>query len=396
VPGISAGAASARFTGKTQARRADRSRTEIGLVDLGIQHDAVADEVAEGFAEVLRRGDFIGGEAVVAFEREYAAFIGVKHCVGVGNGTDALELALRALGVGTGDEVILPATTFVATAEAVVRAGALPILVDVDDDALLMDPSRLAGALTPQTKALIPVHLYGQAAPVEQLASALGDRDIPILEDAAQAQGARRHGRSAGALGAIAATSFYPGKNLGAYGDAGAVLTDDDELARAVRLLGAHGSAVKYEHERLGFNSRLDTLQAVVLRAKLRRLAGWNEQRREAAARYRELLSDVPEVRLPGTLAGNEHVWHLFVVRLRNRDAALRRLRERGVTAGIHYPVPVHLQPAFRFVAKSTGSFPVTERAAREVLSLPLYPGMTEEQQARVVDALAEGLRFPG
>ena len=380
----------------TDVRRADQSRAEIPLVDLGVQHDDVADAVAEGFAQVLRRGDFIGGEAVGAFEREYAAFVGVEHCVGVGNGTDALEFALRALGVGSGDDVILPATTFVATAEAVVRAGARPVLVDVDDDALLMDPTRLADALTPRTKAVIPVHLYGQAAPVEQLAPGLGDRGIPILEDAAQAQGARRNGRSTGCLGAIAATSFYPAKNLGAYGDAGAVLTDNQKLARAVRLLGAHGSAVKYEHEQLGFNSRLDTLQAVVLRAKLRRLADWNEQRREAAARYQELLSDVPAVRPPVTLAGNEHVWHLYVVRLPNRDEVLRRLREHGIAAGIHYPVPVHLQPAFRFLAHGPGSFPVTERAAREILSLPLYPGMTEEQQARVVDALAESLRFPG
>jgi dTDP-4-amino-4,6-dideoxygalactose transaminase len=366
---------------------------EIPLVDLAVQHHDVADAVAAGFAEVLRTGDFVGGEAVGAFEREYASFVGVRHCVGVGNGTDALELALRALDVGWGDEVILPATTFVATAEAVVRTGARPVLVDVDDDALLIDPSRVAKARTPRTRALIPVHLYGQAAPVERLQSALGDRGVPIVEDAAQAHGARRHGRAAGGLGVIAATSFYPGKNLGAYGDAGAVLTDDDELARRVRLLGAHGSAAKYEHEQLGFNSRLDTLQAVVLRAKLRRLADWNEQRREAAARYDELLADLPAVGVPVTLAGNEHVWHLYVVRLPHRDEALRRLQQRGIAAAIHYPVPVHLQPAFRFLGHRPGAFPVAERAAREILSLPLYPGITGEQQARVVDAIADGLR---
>ncbi len=360
----------------------------IPLVDLSLQHRQIAEEVEQGFAEVLAAGDFIGGKAVAAFEQEFAEFVGTEHCVGVGNGTDALEMALRALGVGPGDEVVLPANTFVATAEAVVRAGARPVLVDVDDAALLLDPSLVAPALTERTKAVIPVDLYGQAAPFELLAPLVAERGIPVLEDGAQSQGATRNGRSAGDLATIAATSFYPGKNLGAYGDGGAVLTRDPELARRVRVMGAHGSARKYEHAEFGFNSRLDTLQAVVLRAKLRRLAGWNAQRREAARRYEELLAGHDGVRLPVTAAGNEHVWHLYVVRVQERDRVLAGLHEDGVGAGIHYPVPVHLQPAFSGLGYAEGSFPVSEASAGEILSLPIFPGITAEQQVRVVESL--------
>jgi dTDP-4-amino-4,6-dideoxygalactose transaminase len=364
---------------------------QVPLVDLSIQQREIADEVAQGFAEVLGRGDFIGGRAVTAFEQEYAAYLGAGHVVGVGNGTDAIEFALRALGVGPGDEAVIPANTFVATAEAVARAGARPVLVDVDDDTLLLDPAAVEGALTDRTRAVIPVHLYGQAAPVEQLPAALAERGIPVVEDAAQSQGARRHGVAAGTLGAIAATSFYPGKNLGAYGDGGGVITNDENLARAVRLLGAHGSAVKYQHETLGFNSRLDTLQAVVLRAKLARLEGWNEQRRAAADLYTSLLADVDGVRTPVCAAGNLHVWHLYVVRVENRHEVLSRLHEQGVGAGIHYPVPVHAQPAFADTGRP-GQFPVTEQAADRILSLPIYPGITEDQQQQTVEALRKAL----
>jgi dTDP-4-amino-4,6-dideoxygalactose transaminase len=368
--------------------------SHIPLVDLAAQHRQVAAAVETGFAAVLEAGDFIGGKAVAAFEIEYAQFIGVRHCVGVANGTDALEMALRAVGVGVGDEVVLPANTFIATAEAVARIGALPVLVDVDDQALLMEPVTRAEAITARTRAVVPVHLYGQAAPVEQLVPLTAERGIAVVEDAAQAQGASRHQKSCGSLGVVAATSFYPGKNLGAYGDAGAVLTDSDELGRAVRLMGAHGSAVKYQHESVGFNSRLDTLQAVVLRAKLEELSRWNGQRRAAAAIYAELLGDVDGVRLPTVLPGNEPVWHLYVVRLpgRDRDAVLRRLHERGIGAGVHYPVPVHLQPAFAQLGYLPGQFPVTEASATQILSLPLFPGISREQQERVVAALTASL----
>ncbi|WP_443217829.1 DegT/DnrJ/EryC1/StrS family aminotransferase [Saccharothrix sp. CCNWYY140] len=362
---------------------------DIPLVDLRAQHDQVADEVAEGWARVLKTTAFIGGPQVAEFEAEFAAYQDVPHCVGVGNGTDAIELALRALEVGPGDECVLPANTFIATAEAVARAGATPVLVDCVASTGLIDPSLIGDALTSRTKAIIPVHLYGQAAPVEDL-KGFG---LPIVEDAAQAQGARRFGVAVGGLGDIAATSFYPGKNLGAYGDGGAVLTTSDALAAAVRLLREHGSPRKYEHPVLGFNSRLDTLQAVVLSAKLRRLEGWNSARRAAADRYTSMLASVPGVIPPVVLEGNLPVWHLYVVRVAERDRVLKSLHEAGIGAGIHYPTPVHLTGAFDSLGHALGDFPVAEAVAGEILSLPLFPEITEAQQERVVEALAKAVR---
>jgi len=365
----------------------------IPLVDLAAQHSEIADMVRSGLDAVFDSTAFVGGKDVDTFEREYADFLGVKHCIGVANGTDALEIALRAVGVGPGSEVVLPANTFVATAEAVARAGARPVIADVDDEHLLLDPSLAAAATTARTAAVLPVHLYGQAAPVEALRQVIPQADVAIVEDAAQSQGARRRGRPAGGLGEVAGTSFYPGKNLGAYGDAGAVLTDDPEIARVARLLGNHGSGVKHRHDVVGFNSRLDTMQAVVLRAKLVRLARWNDLRRAAAERYHEMLADLPEVHRPGVLIDNEHVWHLYVVRVPRRDRVLRHLNEQGVAAGIHYPVPVHLQPAFAGLGYRWGDFPVTERAATEILSLPLYPQITSDQQEQVVSVLRAALQ---
>ncbi len=358
---------------------------EIPLVDLRAQHEQVADEVADGWAEVLKTTAFINGPQVARFESEFAAYQEVPHAIGVGNGTDAIELALRALGVGHGDEVVLPANTFIATAEAVARCGAKPVLVDCVDDTLLIDVSQVSSVVTSRTKAVVPVHLYGQAAPVELLP--LG---LPVVEDAAQAQGARRNGVAVGGLGLAAATSFYPGKNLGAYGDGGAVLTTSDSIAESVKLLREHGSPRKYEHPVLGFNSRLDTLQAVVLSAKLRRLEGWNQARRAAASRYSEMLADVERVRVPVVLDGNLPVWHLYVVRVPDRDRVLSALHAAGVGAGIHYPTPLHKTGAF---AHLDDSFPVAESSAAELLSLPLFPEITEAQQARVVEALTEALR---
>jgi dTDP-4-amino-4,6-dideoxygalactose transaminase len=361
----------------------------VPFVDLAAQQAEIEDEVRLGLDSVFERTAFIGGAEVALFEREYADHVGVAHCVGVANGTDALELALRALGVGAGAEVILPANTFIATAEAVSAVGATPVLVDVDEEHLLLDPGAVERALTPRTRAVVPVHLFGQVAPVERLRG-LG---VPILEDAAQAQGARRHGRPAGSLGRVAATSFYPGKNLGAAGDAGAVMTDDADIADRVRLLGAHGSPSKYVHQVVGRNSRLDTIQAIVLRAKLQRLEKWNELRRQAAERYAELLGDVPDVRVPASAPGNEDVWHLYVVRVPDRDRVLAALAEAGIGAGIHYPTPVHLTEAYADLRLREGSFPVAERAAREILSLPMFPHLTAEQQERVVDVLAAAVR---
>ena len=366
--------------------------TTIPLVDMRAAHAEVAAEIQAGFDDVLASTAFIKGAAVEAFERDYAAFTGVTHCVGVANGTDAVELALRAAGVTAGAEVIMPANTFVATAEAVVRAGARPAFADVDPDYLLLDPRTLEAALSPDTAAVLPVHLFGQLAPMAAIAEVAGRPGTVIIEDAAQAHGATQDGL-AGSFGLLAGVSFYPGKNLGAYGDAGAVLTESAEHARHVRLLGDHGSERRYEHVIIGFNSRLDAFQAVVLRARLRRLAAGNEARRQAAGRYSELLADVPGVTLPMTAPGNEHVWHLYVIRVPRRDHVLQCLHDEGIQAGIHYPVPVHLQPAFRQLGYGPGDFPVAEAAAGQLLSLPLYPQLTEEQQLRVVDAVRRALR---
>jgi dTDP-4-amino-4,6-dideoxygalactose transaminase len=368
--------------------------SSIPLVDLAAQHAAVEREVAEGWQQVLASTSFIGGPQVAAFESDFAAFTGTKHCVGMANGTDAIEVALRALGIGRGDECVLPANTFIATAEAVTRAGATPVLVDcTDDSTYLIDSDAVEAAVTERTRAIIPVHLYGQAAPVERLRPIAERIGASIVEDAAQSQGAQRHGKRAGALGHVAATSFYPGKNLGAYGDAGAALTDSPELAARMRMIADHGARRKYEHEVVGLNSRLDSIQAVVLSAKLRRLAGWNAARRAAAGRYDALLAGVPAVARPRVLDGNEHVWHLYVVRVADRDRVLKELHAAGIGAGIHYPVPLHLSEAFATLGYSEGTFPAAERAAREVLSLPLFPEITLAQQERVVSVLASAIR---
>jgi dTDP-4-amino-4,6-dideoxygalactose transaminase len=366
--------------------------TTVPLVDLGIQRDRIAGEVAEGFARVLAATAFVQGPDVAAFEEDFAAFTGRAHCVGVGNGTDALEFALRAAAIGPGDGVALPANTFVASAEAVLRAGATPVVVDVDDEHLLLAPEALEAAAA-RCRAVLPVHLFGQMAPMVDIQEVAERHGLVVVEDAAQSQGATHRGVPMGGWGAATGTSFYPGKNLGAYGDAGAVTTDHPTVARRVRLLANHGSDVKHHHPVLGFNSRLDTLQAVVLRAKLRRLAAWNAERVEAAERYASLLGDVPGVRLPAVAPGNEHVWHLYVVRVPDRDAVLAALDEAGIGAGIHYPVPVHLAGVMAHLGHRAGDFPVAERAAREILSLPLYPGITAAQQERVAEVLAEAVR---
>jgi dTDP-4-amino-4,6-dideoxygalactose transaminase/GT2 family glycosyltransferase len=367
----------------------------IPLVDLAAQHAVVKDEVAVGWQDVLAGTAFIGGARVAAFEREFAEYTGTEHCVAVGNGTDAIEVALRALGVRSGDECILPANTFIATAEAVVRAGAIPVLVDcADDDTYLMDVAAAEAAVTVRTRAIIPVHLYGQVAAVEELVPIAERAGAWIVEDAAQAQGARRNGVGAGALGHAAATSFYPGKNLGAYGDAGASLTKSPDIAARMRMIRDHGAERKYEHEILGFNSRMDALQAVVLSAKLRRLERWNAARREAAARYNAMLSGHSDIVLPRTLDGNDHIWHLYVVCVPDRDRILKELNSVGIGAGIHYPIPLHLTGAFAHLGSQEGAFPVAERTARELLSLPLYAEITEKQQEQVVSALTSALRL--
>ncbi|HEY9477780.1 MAG TPA: DegT/DnrJ/EryC1/StrS family aminotransferase [Microbacteriaceae bacterium] len=366
----------------------------VPFVDLMAQQAEVAEEVLPQWQRLFAAARFVGGEEVESFERDFASFTGARHCVGVANGTDALELALRAVGVERGGQVIVPVNTFIATAEAVSRIGAVPVFVDVDPDHLLIDPDAVAAAVTPRTQAIVPVHLFGQVAPVDRLLPTAERHGIPLVEDNAQAQGASLDegavaaGRT-GSLGTIAATSFYPGKNLGAAGDAGAVTTDDADLVRTVRELGAHGSTVKYVHDRIGMNSRLDALQAVVLSAKLKRLEGWNALRRRAASCYRELLAELDWVQPPTPRPGSVPVWHLYVVQVDERDRVLAKLGAEGIGAAIHYPTPLHLTAAYECLDYRKGQFPVAEAATDRILSLPMFPHLTATQQSSVVDSLA-------
>lgn len=364
----------------------------IPFVDLALQHAEIAAEIESGFARVLREMSLILNEDVARFEADFARFCGRQHCVAVASGTDALELMLRAVGIARDDEVILPTNSYIATALAVVRAGAVPVLVDCEPGQLLIDVERVEQRIGPRTRAILAVDLYGQIAEMEALAVLADAHGLLLLEDAAQAHGATRHGLGIGSRAHAAAISFYPGKNLGAYGDAGGVLTDDQAVSDRVRALRNYGSVVRYHHPEMGFNSRMDSLQAVVLNAKLRRLHAWNEERRLAAARYAELLSDLPQVSVPGTMTGNCHVWHLYVVRIPHRDAVLSRLNQSGIGAAIHYPKPIHLQGAFQSLGHTAGDFPISEAAAAEILSLPMYPGITPDQQAEVVEHLRRAL----
>ncbi|MGZ0711663.1 DegT/DnrJ/EryC1/StrS family aminotransferase (plasmid) [Coraliomargarita sp. W4R53] len=364
--------------------------TSVPFLDLVAQQAEVAEEVLTVWREQLVSAAFIGGTEVAAFEREYADYIGVEHVVGTSNGTDALELAYRAVGVGAGDEVIMPANTFIATAEAASRIGAVPVFVDVDEEHLLIDPSAVEAAITERTRAIVPVHLFGQTAPMAPIAALADRHHLAVVEDAAQAQGANSSTGRAGSMSRIAATSFYPGKNLGAAGDAGAVMTHDREIAEFVRNLAAHGSSVKYEHDHVGMNARMDAVQAAVLRAKLRRLDGWNVARRAAAARYSAMLEDVEAVRCPTSLPDNDDVWHLYVIRVSQRDRVLAALSAAGIGVGIHYPTPVHLTTAYASLGYRRGQFPVAETAADSILSLPMFPHLSVEQQLRVVEVLRD------
>jgi len=363
----------------------------IPFLDLRAQYASIRDEIDAAVARVLASAEFVGGAEVAAFEEELARSCGEgRRAVGCANGTDALYLALRALGVGPGDEVVTVAHTFIATIEAIALTGARPVLVDVRDDTLLMDPDAAAAAITPRTRALLPVHLYGQTCDMDRLAALARRHSLALVEDAAQAHGARWRGARAGALGDAAGFSFYPGKNLGAYGDGGAVLARDAALAERIRMLADHGRVAKHSHAALGVNSRLDGLQAAILRVKLRRLDAWNARRREHAALYARLLEGV---RLVSVAPGAEPVWHLFVVRVPERDRVARALADAGVATAVHYPTPVHLQPACAHLGLREGALPVTERAAREVLSLPMFAELEPASIERVAAALRAALR---
>jgi dTDP-4-amino-4,6-dideoxygalactose transaminase len=361
----------------------------VPFLDLRAAYEELRGEIDAAVSRVTASGYYLLGPEIEAFEREYAAYTGAAHCVGVGNGLDALQLALRAMDVGPGDEVIVPSNTYIATWLAVTYSGATPVPVEPDPRTYNLDPARVADAVTPRTRALVPVHLYGQPADMAPLLEIARERGLRVLEDAAQAQGARYRGRRVGAMGDVVAWSFYPGKNLGALGDAGAVTTDDPALAERIRMLRNYGSRVKYVNEEQGFNSRLDEVQAAVLRVKLARLDEWNARRARLASLYREALAGT-ELTLPHVPEWADPAWHLFVVRGARRDALQRHLAERGVGTLIHYPVPPHLQGAYRGLGFGEGSFPVSEAIHREVLSLPIGPHLAGDDAARVAAAVGE------
>ena len=362
----------------------------VPFTDLAAMAREVWPSVEADYMACLLNADYVGGPPVTTFERDWAAFCGASHSVAVANGTDAIELTLAALGIGAGDEVIVPANTFIGTAAAVVRAGARPRFADVSDETLLMTPATMAAVVTPQTRAVIVVHLYGQVPDMDGLTAAAAEHGLAVVEDAAQAHGATWAGRRAGSLGTAACFSFYPGKNLGAFGDAGAVVTSEPDLADKVRALANHGrmsGSAHYEHVYVGRNSRMDALQAVALSGKLARIPAWSDRRQQLAARYRERLIGTP-VRLAATDPRAEHVYHLLVARVADRDRVQAELSDRGIQTGVHYPVPCHQQPPLRQFAD--GPMPVAEQAAAEIISLPMFPHMTPDQVDVVCDALAE------
>jgi dTDP-4-amino-4,6-dideoxygalactose transaminase len=362
----------------------------IPFLDLKAQFASIRPEVDAAVAGVLDSQHFILGEEVSAFEREFAAFCGARECVGVDSGISALELPLRAWGIGPGDEVITAANTFIATVLAVRAVGATAVLVEADPRTYLLDPRAVEAAITPRTRALIPVHLYGQTVDMDPLMELAARHQLLVLEDACQAHGARYKDRRAGSLGHAAAFSFYPGKNLGAAGDGGAVTTDDPALAEQIRMLRNYGAKVKYHHETVGFNRRLDSMQAAILRVKLKHLDEWNASRRRVAAAYAERLADLPVV-VPEVGQDNEPVWHLYVIRAAERDQLQRRLAEAGIDTGLHYPIPLHRQPACpEFHGQA---FPVSEVIAAECLSLPMFAEMTTEQVDTVAATLRDALQ---
>ena len=361
----------------------------VPFLDVGATYLELKEELDAAVSRVLSSGWYLLGAEIAAFEEEFAAHVGVKHCIGVGNGLDALHLALRAMNVGSGDEVIVPSNTYIATWLAVSYAGATPVPVEPDLRTYNLDPALIEAAITPRTRAILPVHLYGQPAKMDPICEIAQRFGLWVLEDAAQAQGARYRGRRVGSIGHAAGWSFYPAKNLGAFGDAGAVTTNDDGLADRLRELRNYGSKVKYVNEERGFNSRLDEIQAAVLRVKLQHLDAWNDRRRRIAAQYLDLLHQTDLV-LPWVETCADPVWHLFVVRSQQRDHLMRRLQEAGIGVQIHYPIPPHLQAAYRDLDRPRGSFPVAEMIHQEVLSLPIGPHLDEAQAASVVATLKE------
>lgn len=360
----------------------------VPFVDLAAQYASISEEVGLAISRVLSKGDFILGKDVELFEEEFASYCGVSEGIGVDSGLSALKLALLAYDIGPGDEVITPANTFIATALAISSVGAIPVLVDMDPKTYNIDPSLIEAAITSKTRAIMPVHLYGQPADMDEIVKIARRHNLVVIEDACQAHGATYKGRRTGSLADAAAFSFYPAKNLGAYGDGGVVVTNDEKAAQKIKILRNYGQSEKYHHIFQGYNHRLDTLQAAVLRVKLRYLDQWNDSRREHAQAYARLLSGVGAIALPFESPDARSVYHLYVIEVGGRDALRDRLVEQGIGCGIHYPIPIHLQPAYSELKHGRGSFPATERAAKRILSLPMFAELKEadiERTARII-----------
>lgn len=366
---------------------------KVPFLDLSAHHQPIREQLDAAIRDVIDSNAFAGGPFVAAFEREFAQYCGCRQAVGVGNGTDALWLSLLALGIGPGDEVITVPSTFMATAEAISYCGAIPKFVDIDEQTYTMDPALLVRAITPRTKAIVPVHLFGQCADMDPILDVATRHGLPVVEDACQAHGALYKARKAGTMGVLGCFSFYPGKNLGALGEAGAVTTDDKELAAKIQVLRDHGQERKYHHSRVGWNARMDGIQGAVLSVKLKNLDAHNNRRRAHALYYDELLTDVQELITPFTASPSWHVYHVYAVRVQERDQVLQALANRGISCAIHYPIPVHLQQAYQFLGYEEGSFRVAERCAREFLSLPMYPELAREQIHAVATELKACLR---
>ncbi|MCR6502420.1 DegT/DnrJ/EryC1/StrS family aminotransferase [Shinella sp. CPCC 101442] len=360
----------------------------IPLLDLKAQYASLKPEIDAAVLKVLASAQYVLGDEVEQFEREFAEYCGVRHAIAVNSGTSALHLTLLSLGCGPGDEVVTVPFTFVATVSAICYTGARPVFVDVEQSTLTMDPERLEAAITPRTKAIVPVHIYGQMANMDAIQAVAARHGLPVVEDACQAHGAEFRGRRAGSFGVAGCFSFYPGKNLGACGEGGIAVTDDDRHAKTLRMLRDWGQEQRYHHVLKGYNYRMDGIQGAILRVKLRHLEAWTEARRAHAARYTALLGGMRHIRLPYADAQRRHVYHIYAIRTGDRDGLQRALLAEGVQTGLHYPIPVHLQPAHADLGYAPGDFPVSEAAAREVLSLPIYPEMAAHQVEQVVRAV--------
>lgn len=362
----------------------------VPFINLKIQYKQIEQEVIPMITAAMANGAFVGGEQVSCFETEFAEFCDSNYCVGVNSGTDALRFALMAIGIGPGDEAITVSNTFIATTEAISQVGATPVFVDIYSDTCNMDVSKIEEKISENTKAIIPVHLYGQPADMDPILEIAQKNDIAVIEDACQAHGASYKNKKAGSIGSVGCFSFYPGKNLGAFGEGGAIVTQDEAVARKIRMIRDHGQKKKYFHDIEGYNGRLDAIQAGVLRIKLKRLNQWNRARRKNAAYYSELLSEIPSVTLPIEAEFAHSVYHLYVILVDDRDGLIKFLDSKGIATGLHYPLPLHLQKAYTHLGFKNGAFPVTEHIAERLLSLPMYPELTREQIEYVATSIKE------